>query len=74
MVRTREELTKIFSDEVIDHEIERVKRANDGDVLFFMESWEVEDFVVSVLSYANLTYYKQNRNGMSYYIKGEEQM
>ncbi len=73
MVRTREELTKFFSDEVIDHEIERVKNAKDGEILFFMESWEVEDFVVSVLSYANLTYYMENKDGMRYYIKGELQ-
>lgn len=71
MIRPREELTKFFTDEVINHEIDRVKKADDGDVLFFMETWENEDFVVSILSYAEVLYHKQTKNGLRYYIKGK---
>ena len=71
MVRSREDLTKFFSDEVINHEIDRVKKADDGDVLFFMETWENEDFVLSILSYAEVLYQKLTKNGLRYYIKGK---
>lgn len=71
MVRSREDLTKFFLDEVINHEIDRVKKADDGDVLFFMETWENEDFVLSILSYAEVLYQKLTKNGLRYYIKGK---
>lgn len=71
MLRSREELTKFFTDEVINHEIDRVKKADDGDVLFFMETWENEDFVLSILSYAEVLYHKLTKNGLRYYIKGK---
>ena len=71
MVRSREDLTKFFSDEVIDHEIDRVKKADDGDVMFFMETWENEDFVLSILNYAEVLYHKLTKNGLRYYIKGK---
>ena len=70
MVRTREELTKIFSEKVIDHEIERVKQADDGDILFQMDSWENPDFVDSILSYADVKYATEFDDGIVSYIKG----
>ena len=69
MVRTREYLTKFFSDEIIDQEIDRVKRAEVGEFLFSMESWEIDDFVVSVLDLAGVAYKKVEINDMMKYIK-----
>ena len=69
MVRTREYLIKFFSDEVIDQEIDRVNRAEVGESLFAMESWEIDDWVVSILTLANVSYDKKEMNGMIHYIK-----
>ena len=69
MVRTREYLSKFFSDEVIDQEIDRVNRAKVGDSLFSMESWEIDDFVVSILKFAKVNYDKKEIGGMIHYIK-----
>ena len=72
MLRSREDLTKFFSDEIIDKEIERVKRAAIGDTVFSCEDWEVDDFIVSVLSYANVNYVKRSTNGTKLYIKAQQ--
>ena len=69
MVRTREYLIKFFSDEVIDQEIDRVNRAEVGESLFAMESWEIDDWVVSILTLDNVSYDKKEMNGMIHYIK-----
>ena len=72
MVRSREDLNKFFSDEIIDHAIEDVRDAKDGDILFFMDRWENEDFVVSVLSYSGVDYFVSQDEDTRYYIKGRE--
>lgn len=72
MVRTREELTKFFSDEIIDHEVDRVKDAKEGEMLYFMDTWENSDFVDSILSYAEISFSTEEDNKTRYYIKGEK--
>lgn len=69
MVRTREYLIKFFSDEIINQEIDRVTRAEVGESLFAMESWEIDDWVVSILTLADVSYDKKVMNGMIHYIK-----
>ncbi len=69
MVRSREYLNTYFSDEVIDQEIDRVSRTAVGESLFTMESWEIDDWVVSILSFANVSYEKKEIDGMIHYIK-----
>lgn len=69
MVRTREYLTKFFSDESIDQEIDRIKRADVGAPIFSMESWEIDDFIVSILALADVPYIKMERNKIITYYK-----
>ena len=69
MVRTKEYLTKYFSKETIDREIDRVKRAENGKSLFEMQAWETDDYVVSILAYAGVSYEKKEINGMIHFIK-----
>lgn len=72
MVRTREDLTKFFSDKTIDYEIERVKKAEEGEILYFMDTWENSDFVDSILSFAEISFSTDEENQTRYYIKGEK--
>jgi len=69
MKRSREDLLKFFSEELIDHEIERVKNAQVGESVFFMESWEIDDWVVSILSFADVSYTVKDVGGIKHYIK-----
>ena len=69
MVRSREDLTKFFSDETIDREIDRIKLAAIGDTVFSMEDWEIDDFVVSIFDLAQINYVVRTVNGTKLYIK-----
>ena len=69
MIRSREYLTKYFSEEMIDQEIERVQRAEIGESMFNMQAWETDDYVVSILAYAGVSYEKKEIDGMVHYIK-----
>jgi len=72
MFRNREDLSRIFSKKLIDDEVKRVKEATDGTVLFSMETWERDDWVVSILGLAEVKYHIIEANGMADYVKGEE--
>lgn len=69
MLRTREELSRFFSDELIDHEVKRVKEAKVGSTVFSMEVWEADDWVVSILELAEVCYHSFQENGMVIFIK-----
>jgi hypothetical protein len=54
---------------MIDQEIERVQRAEIGESMFNMQAWETDDYVVSILAYAGVSYEKKEIDGMVHYIK-----
>lgn len=69
MVRTREELLRFFSDELIDAEVNRVKAARVGSTVYTIETWENSDFVDSILSYASIKTHVVEVYGLAKFIK-----
>ena len=69
MVRTREYLKQFYSDEHIDHEIERVKNAEFGKPVFNMFDKENDELIVSILDLAGVSYKRKKIQGMVFFIK-----
>ena len=69
MVRTREYLRRFYSDETIDDEIEQVKSAKFGECVFYLLEGESDDYIMTVLALAGVSYEQEESDGMIFFYK-----